>query len=162
MFQVEPDKYHVSSRSGWPLGKYPKIRPEILTWEAEGINWIYLHLFFLNQIMKLKSFFQVWKQKMLNPILFYIVVAQSVKNLPAVWVRSLGWEDPPGGGHSNPFQYSCLENPYGQRSLAGCSPWGHRLDMTEQLNTHGRLLREITITSDMQMTPPLWQKAKRN
>ena len=25
-----------------------------------------------------------------------------------------------------------------------------------------RLLREISITSDMQMTPPLWQKAKRN
>ena len=25
-----------------------------------------------------------------------------------------------------------------------------------------RLLREIPITSDMQMTPPLWQKAKRN
>ena len=25
-----------------------------------------------------------------------------------------------------------------------------------------RLLGEITITSDMQMIPPLWQKAKRN
>ena len=24
----------------------------------------------------------------------------------------------PGGGHGNPLQYSCLENPYGQRSLA--------------------------------------------
>ena len=23
-----------------------------------------------------------------------------------------------------PFQYSCLENPHGQRSLAGYSPWG--------------------------------------
>ena len=30
----------------------------------------------------------------------------------------------PGGGHGNPRQYSCLENPHGQRSLAGCSPWG--------------------------------------
>ena len=28
------------------------------------------------------------------------------------------------GGHGNPLQYSCLENPHGQRSLAGCSPWG--------------------------------------
>ena len=28
----------------------------------------------------------------------------------------------PGGGHGNPFQYSCLENPHGQRSLAGYSP----------------------------------------
>ena len=30
----------------------------------------------------------------------------------------------PGGGHSNALQYSCLENPHGQRSLAGYSPWG--------------------------------------
>ena len=28
----------------------------------------------------------------------------------------------PGGGHGNPLQYSCLENPRGQRSLMGCSP----------------------------------------
>ena len=27
----------------------------------------------------------------------------------------------PGGGHDNPFQYSCLENPQGQRILMGCS-----------------------------------------
>ena len=42
----------------------------------------------------------------------------------------------PAGGHSNPPQYSCLENPHGQRSLEGCSPWGCKeSDMTEQLNT---------------------------
>ena len=29
----------------------------------------------------------------------------------------------PGGGHGNPLQYSCLENPHGQRSLAGYNPW---------------------------------------
>ena len=29
-------------------------------------------------------------------------------------------------GEDNPLQYSCLENPHGQRSLAGCSPWGHK------------------------------------
>ena len=29
----------------------------------------------------------------------------------------------PGGGYGNPFQYSCLENPHGQWSLAGYSPW---------------------------------------
>ena len=28
------------------------------------------------------------------------------------------WGRCPGGGHGNPFQYSCLENPHGQRSLA--------------------------------------------
>ena len=30
----------------------------------------------------------------------------------------------PGGGHSNPLQCSFRENPHGQRSLAGYSPWG--------------------------------------
>ena len=36
------------------------------------------------------------------------------------------------GEHGNPFQYSCPENPHGQRSLLGYSPWGHKeLDMTE-------------------------------
>ena len=36
-----------------------------------------------------------------------------VKNLPAMWetwVQSLGWEDSPGEGNGNPFQYSCLKN----------------------------------------------------
>ena len=42
----------------------------------------------------------------------------------------------PGGGHGNPLQYSCLENPHGQRSLAGYSLWGHKeLDTTEGLST---------------------------
>ena len=31
-----------------------------------------------------------------------------------------------GGGHGNPLQCSCLENPRGQRSLVGYSPWGHK------------------------------------
>ena len=31
-----------------------------------------------------------------------------------------------GGGHSNPLQYSCLENPIDKRSLVGYSPWGRR------------------------------------
>ena len=38
----------------------------------------------------------------------------------------------PVGGHGNPFQYSGLENPHGQRSLTGYRPWGHEeLDTTE-------------------------------
>ena len=37
-----------------------------------------------------------------------------------------------GEGNSYPLQYSGLENPCGQRSLAGYSPWGHKeLDTTE-------------------------------
>ena len=62
-----------------------------------------------------------------------------VKNLPPMWEtwfdpwvekipggrhgNPLCWEDPPGGGHGNPLQYSCLENPHGQRSLVSYSPW---------------------------------------
>ena len=56
------------------------------------------------------------------------LVAKLVKNLPAMqetWVRSLGWEDSPQGGHGNSLQYSCLENPHGQRSLMDYSPRSH-------------------------------------
>ena len=36
-------------------------------------------------------------------------------------------------------QYSCLENPHGQRSLAGCSPWGHKeSDVTKHSTGHVR------------------------
>ena len=36
-------------------------------------------------------------------------------------IRGLGRSR--GGGHGNPFQFSCLENPHGQKSLVGYSPW---------------------------------------
>ena len=32
----------------------------------------------------------------------------------------------PGGENGNALQYSCLENPHGQRSLVGYSPWDHK------------------------------------
>ena len=35
------------------------------------------------------------------------------------WVRSLGWEKSPGGGHGNPLQYSCLENPMDRGASQG-------------------------------------------
>ena len=41
-----------------------------------------------------------------------------------------------GGGNGNPLQYSSLENPHGQRSLAGYSPCSQKeSDKTEQLGT---------------------------
>ena len=48
-----------------------------------------------------------------------------VKNLPASAgdIRDMGWIPGSGRssweGHSNPLQYSCLENPHGQRNLVG-------------------------------------------
>ena len=46
----------------------------------------------------------------------------------------------PGWGHGSPFQYSCLENPHGEKSLVGYSPWGHRVGhgwATKQTHTQG-------------------------
>ena len=60
--------------------------------------------------------------------------SSDVKNLPTC--RSPGLGRSPGGGHGNSLQYSCLENPHGQRSLKGYSPLGHKeADMPEQLST---------------------------
>ena len=58
-----------------------------------------------------------------------------VKNLPGMQKT---WVDPwvgniAGGGHGNSLQYPSLENPHGQRSLAGCSPW--ESDTTEWVGT---------------------------
>ena len=43
------------------------------------------------------------------------------------WVRKY-----PGGGHGNPLQYSCLENPYEQRSRASYSLWGLKEPVTTE------------------------------
>jgi len=72
------------------------------------------------------------------------LVAQTVMNLPAIQedLGSIpGSGRSPGGEHGNALQYSCLENPHGQRSLAGYSPRGPTAyDTTGQLiNTHSLL-----------------------
>ena len=51
-----------------------------------------------------------------------------VKNLPASTgdIKDMGsipgLGRSPGGGHGNPLQYSCLENPMDRQNLAGYSP----------------------------------------
>ena len=78
---------------------------------------------------------------------FVVKLTQTVKKSPTMretWVRSLGWEDSLEEGMTTHFyyclenlQYSCLENPHGQKSLAACSPWDCKESkMTGQLNTH--------------------------
>ena len=78
----------------------------------EVTPWLCLHPFYL--------------QGSLNSVAsVHSLAAQTVKHPPVVretWVLSLGQEDSPGGRHGNPLQYS-LENPHGQRSLVGYSPW---------------------------------------
>ena len=73
-----------------------------------------------------------------------------------------------GEGNGIPLQYSCLENPYGRRSLVGCSPWGcEELDMTKQLHFRSsmehvfkvHLRKNIIITSFLYIArhcPVIW------
>ena len=73
-----------------------------------------------------------------------------VKSLPAMWetwVRSLGsipgLGRSPGGGRGNPLQYSCLENPHGQRSLSGSQRVRHDSTTKQQQNP---ALEELTFS----------------
>ena len=62
---------------------------------------------------------------------------QTVKNLPAMretWLQVLGWENS-GRRAWQPTPVSCLENPHGQKNLAGYSPWRRKeLDATVRLS----------------------------
>ena len=62
----------------------------------------------------------------------------------------------PGGWHGSPLQYSCLENPHGQKSLGSYSPWGHKQsDTTEWLSTtqHTRLYGRNGAGSEITFIP---------
>ena len=57
-----------------------------------------------------------------------------MQELQETQLRSLQSEKSPGGGHGNPLQYSCLENPmdrgtWRDTSLSGCK----ELDVTEAM-----------------------------
>ena len=52
----------------------------------------------------------------------------------------------PGRGHGYLLQYSCLENPHRQRSLASYSSWGPKeSDMTEQLSTAQHMALQMKV-----------------
>ena len=60
----------------------------------------------------------------------------------------------PGEGTGYPLQYSCLDNPHGQRSLVRYSPWGLKeSDTTERLST------TLLIHVDVQRRPTQYCKA---
>ena len=82
----------------------------------------------------------MYPEKYICTCIYMSLVAQMVKNLPAVqetWVQSLGWEEPLEERMATlssilawriPMDY----NPHGQRCLVVYHPWGRReLDMTE-------------------------------
>ena len=58
------------------------------------------------------------------------------------------------GVHQGCILSPCLFNLYAEHIMRNMGWRKHKLE--------SRLLGEISITSDMQMTPPLWQKVKKN
>ena len=63
------------------------------------------------------------------------LLTQTVKNLPAMWetqVRALDWEGPLEKGMATHFTVLSWRIPW-TGNLTGYSPWGHELNMTEQL-----------------------------
>ena len=67
--------------------------------------------------LKFGETFIYWPHCTASGVLVHGMVALTVKNPPAIaedvrntgLIPELGWS--PGGGHGNPLQYSCLENP---------------------------------------------------
>ena len=47
------------------------------------------------------------------------------------------------GGHGNPLQCSCLENPHGHRSLVCYSPWGRKESDTTEATEHAGTIHRI-------------------
>ena len=99
-------------------------------WGALGLVWNHLTS---------RSALMTWVLGWVKTTLWASLVAQTVKNLPAVWetwVLSLGQEDPLEKGMATHSSILAWEF-HGQRRLAGYSPWGcKQLDMTEWLTPH--------------------------
>ena len=113
------------SRPGKSLGKETAAHSSIFTWkipwreksgglwykglQGVGHNWAtkHVHLWVFNNVFPWLSEMLAFRDSL---------VAQMVKNPPAMqktWVRGLGRSL--GGGHGNPLQCSCLENPMDRR-----------------------------------------------
>ena len=115
-----------------------------------------------------------WENKIPHGTQWASQVALVVRNLPANAgdIRDMssipGLERSPEGRHGNLLQYSCLENPHGQRSLAGYSPFSHKAEYNWSdlacmhawiynvyASNHRQLLKLIYYTQ-------VWIKERRN
>ena len=64
------------------------------------------------------------------------------------------------GVHQGCILSPCLFNLYAEYIMQNARL--HESSWNQDYKLESRLLGEISITSDMQMTPPLWQKVKKN
>ena len=69
-------------------------------------------------------------------------------------VRTIDWFKIGKGIHQGCVLSSCLFNLYAEYIMRNAG--------LDEAQVGIRIAREISITSDMQMTAPLWQKVKRN
>ena len=67
---------------------------------------------------------------------------------------TIDWFQIRNGVHQGCILSPCLFNLYAEYIMRNAGLMKHKLE--------SRLLGEISITSDMQMTPLLWQKVKKN
>ena len=109
-----------------------------------NIVFLYVSIFFLIKIFKNLLFDGIFN---ISGYLGFLGVSDSKES--ACNAEDLGLIPDlgrcPGGGHDNPFQYSCLENPHGQRSLAGCK----ELDTTGRLSTAQHIRKQINLKRDV-------------
>ena len=121
-------------------------------WEMQGLELLGASL--AAQLVKnppamQETWFDFWMGKI--PPFQYSwasLATQTVKNVCLQWgtwvwpwFGKIPWRD-----HGNPLQYSCLENPYGQSSLAGYSPWGFKeLEMAERLSPAWKKCSTMTV-----------------
>ena len=109
------------------LAFHQKVKHRVIIWSRNSIssreNWKHMFtqklIFIAALFIIAKKFSSDGKESVCN--------AGDLGSIPVLGRSS-------GEGNGYPLQYSCLENPHGQRSLAGYSPWGHKeSDMTERL-----------------------------
>ena len=132
---------------------------------GKGIKAVYCHPAYLTYIQSTTCKMPGWIKHKLESrvpgemsITSDSLVAQVVKCLPTIWetwVQLLGQEGPL---QKEIATYSS--------TLAWKIPWmeepGRLQSMGWQRDGHDLLTSLSSFTSDMQMTPPFWQKAKRN
>ena len=114
---------------------------------AFTFSWSLLKLMSIESVMP-SNHLILWRPLLLLPVFLFYMFSKGCMSFPcssAGKESTCNAEDPglipglgrsPGGGQGNPLQYSCLENPYKQRSLAGYSQWDCKeVNMTEWLST---------------------------
>ena len=114
--------------------------------------------FFFNFIFKLYIIVLVLPNIRMNPPQVYMCLLRNIYASQEATVRTghgtTDWFQVGKGVHQVCILSPCLFNLYGGYIMRNAGLEKHKLE--------SRLPGEISITSYMQMTPPLWQKVKRN